>query len=98
MPEILANRKLVGATTVSSTLHISSLMNIPVFVTGGIGGVHRNAAQTFDISADLTEMGQTVRSHESGVAVVCAGAKSVLDIGLTLEFLETQGVTVATLQ
>ncbi|CAO3627522.1 unnamed protein product [Cunninghamella echinulata] len=64
---------------------------IPVFVTGGIGGVHRGADQSFDISADLTELGKTP------VAVVCAGVKSILDIEKTLEVLETQGVTVATI-
>lgn len=64
------------------------LLGISIFVTGGIGGVHRGAPETFDISADLTELGRTP------VCVVCAGAKSILDIGLTLENLETNGVTV----
>ena len=69
-------------------MFIASLAGIKVFATGGIGGVHRGAETTMDISADLTELGRTP------VAVVCAGAKSVLDIGLTLEYLETQGVPV----
>jgi pseudouridine-5'-phosphate glycosidase len=66
----------------------AALANIPVFVTGGIGGVHRGAETSFDISADLQELAQT------SVAVVCAGAKSILDLGLTLEYLETHGVPV----
>jgi pseudouridine-5'-phosphate glycosidase len=77
-----------GATTVATTMIISDMANIKVFVTGGIGGVHRDAQETFDISADLTELANT------NVAVVCAGAKSILDIGLTLEYLETHGVPV----
>jgi pseudouridine-5'-phosphate glycosidase len=77
-----------GATTVASTMVIAALAGIRVFATGGIGGVHRGAAQTFDISADLQELARTP------VAVVCAGAKSILDLGLTLEYLETQGVPV----
>jgi pseudouridylate synthase len=77
-----------GATTVAATMIIAALAGIRVFATGGIGGVHRNAQQTFDISADLQELAQTP------VAVVCAGAKSILDLGLTLEYLETQGVPV----
>lgn len=77
-----------GATTVASTMVIASLGKIHIFATGGIGGVHRGAPETFDISADLLELGQT------DVAVVCAGVKSILDIGLTLEYLETQGVPV----
>lgn len=77
-----------GATTVASTMIISALAGIKVFATGGIGGVHRGAETTMDISADLEELGMT------NVAVVCAGAKSILDIGLTLEFLETKGVPV----
>jgi pseudouridine-5'-phosphate glycosidase len=87
LPFILA-KELNGATTVASTMIIASLAGIKVFVTGGIGGVHRNAQETFDISADLTELANT------NVAVVCAGAKSILDIGLTLEYLETHGVPV----
>ena len=79
---------LHGATTVAATMICAKLAGIEVFVTGGIGGVHRGAEHTMDISADLTELAQT------NVAVVCAGAKSILDIGLTLEYLETQGVPV----
>ncbi len=77
-----------GATTVATTMLISNLVGIKIFVTGGIGGVHRNAQTTFDISADLMELANT------NVGVVCAGVKSILDIGLTLEYLETQGVPV----
>jgi pseudouridine-5'-phosphate glycosidase len=77
-----------GATTVAATMRLASLAGISVFVTGGIGGVHRGAQQTFDTSADLTELATT------NVAVVCAGVKSILDIGLTLETLETLGVPV----
>ena len=79
---------LDGATTVASTMIIANLAGIKVFATGGIGGVHRGAQETFDISADLQELAQT------NVAVICAGAKSILDIGLTLEYLETYGVPV----
>ncbi len=77
-----------GATTVASTMIIADMAGIPIFATGGIGGVHRGAQETFDISADLMELAST------NVAVVCAGAKSILDIGLTLEVLETHGVPV----
>ncbi len=77
-----------GATTVAATMIIARLAGIPVFATGGIGGVHRGATQTMDISADLQELAKT------NVAVVCAGAKSILDLELTLEYLETQGVPV----
>lgn len=77
-----------GATTVASTMVIAAMAGISVFATGGIGGVHRNAQQSFDVSADLQELAQTP------VAVVCAGAKSILDLGLTLEYLETHGVPV----
>ncbi|TNF28214.1 MAG: pseudouridine-5'-phosphate glycosidase [Deltaproteobacteria bacterium] len=77
-----------GATTVSSTMFFAQKAGIKVFATGGIGGVHRGASKSFDISADLTELGKT------NVAVVCSGVKSILDIGLTLEYLETQGVPV----
>ncbi len=77
-----------GATTVAATMICAELAGIEVFVTGGIGGVHRGAEHTMDISADLTELAQT------NVAVICAGAKSILDIGLTLEYLETHGVPV----
>ncbi len=87
LPALVA-LKQDGATTVASTMIIAALAGIKVFVTGGIGGVHRGAQETFDISADLTELANT------SVAVVCAGAKSILDIGLTLEVLETQGVPV----
>ncbi|KAI9591626.1 Indigoidine synthase A like protein-domain-containing protein [Syncephalis fuscata] len=79
-----------AATTIASTMVIAHRAGIPVFVTGGIGGVHYGAEQTMDISADLTELGRTP------VAVVCGGAKSILDLEKTLEYLETQGVTVAT--
>lgn len=84
----IVSKKLDGATTVASTMIIAALAGIKVFATGGIGGVHRGAAETFDISADLEELAHT------NVAVVCAGAKSILDIGLTLEYLETHGVPV----
>lgn len=81
-------KQLDGATTVASTMIIANLSNIRIFATGGIGGVHRNATTTMDISADLEELATT------NVAVVCAGAKSILDLGLTLEFLETKGVPI----
>ena len=84
IPFIVA-KGLTGATTVASTMIIAAMAGIKVFATGGIGGVHRGAQETFDISADLQEFAKT------DVAVVCAGAKSILDIGLTLEYLETQG-------
>ncbi|MEJ8835372.1 pseudouridine-5'-phosphate glycosidase [Ramlibacter sp. AN1133] len=87
LPAVLASGEL-GATTVAGTMICAALAGIEVFVTGGIGGVHRGAAESFDISADLQELAKT------SVAVVCAGAKSVLDIGLTLEYLETHGVPV----
>ena len=87
IPFILA-KGLDGATTVASTMIIADLAGIKVFATGGIGGAHRGAQTTMDISADLQELAHT------NVAVVCAGAKSILDIGLTLEYLETQGVPV----
>jgi len=77
-----------GATTVSATMYIASLAKIPIFATGGIGGVHRGAETTMDISADLEELAMT------NVAVISAGAKSILDLGLTLEYLETKGVPV----
>jgi pseudouridine-5'-phosphate glycosidase len=79
---------VLGATTVAATMICAQLAGIEVFVTGGIGGVHRGASESFDISADLQELAR------SSVAVVCAGAKSILDIGLTLEYLETHGVPV----
>jgi pseudouridine-5'-phosphate glycosidase len=87
LPAVLASGEL-GATTVAGTMICAALAGIEVFVTGGIGGVHRGAAQSFDISADLQELAKT------SVAVVCAGAKSILDLGLTLEYLETHGVPV----
>lgn len=87
LPFILS-KELNGATTVASTMIIANLAGIKVFVTGGIGGVHRGAGKTFDISADLQELART------NVAVVCAGAKAILDLGLTLEYLETFGVPV----
>ena len=77
-----------GATTVTTTMMIAHMAGIKVFATGGIGGVHRGAETTMDISADLEELAQTP------VMVVCAGAKSILDLGLTLEYLETKGVPV----
>lgn len=89
LPFVLS-KKLTGATTVASTMRIASLAGIKIFVTGGIGGVHREAENTMDISADLIEMAQT------SVAVISAGVKSILDIGLTLEYLETHGVPVVT--
>ena len=85
---VIAAEKLSAATTVSATMICAELSGIKIFATGGIGGVHRNASNTFDISADLTELAQT------NVAVVSAGVKSILDIGLTLEYLETLGVPV----
>ncbi|MCO4838207.1 MAG: pseudouridine-5'-phosphate glycosidase [Oceanospirillaceae bacterium] len=87
MPFIVAQQQ-DGATTVASTMIIAGMAGIKVFATGGIGGVHRNAQTTMDISADLQELANT------SVAVVCAGVKSILDIGLTLEYLETHGVPV----
>lgn len=87
LPVLLA-RGEDGATTVTTTMIIASLAGIKVFATGGIGGVHRGAQQTFDISADLEELAQTQ------VMVICAGAKSILDLGLTLEYLETKGVPI----
>jgi pseudouridylate synthase len=85
---LVAARKGSAGTTVAATMFIAELAGIEIFATGGIGGVHRGAEETFDISADLVELSRT------RVAVVCAGAKSILDIGKTLEFLETQGVAV----
>ncbi len=84
----LCARKLDGATTVTTTMMIAHMAGIQVFATGGIGGVHRGAETTMDISADLEELSKTP------VMVVCAGAKSILDLGLTLEYLETHGVPV----
>lgn len=87
IPVVLAKQSQ-GATTVSATMIIAQMAGIPVFATGGIGGVHRGAPTSMDISADLQELART------NVAVVCAGAKSILDLGLTLEYLETYGVPV----
>lgn len=85
---MLVARKADGATTVTTTMIGAALAGIRVFATGGVGGVHRGAETTMDISADLEELAQTQ------VLVVCAGAKSILDLGLTLEYLETKGVPV----
>ena len=87
LPALVA-RGADGATTVTTTMIIAHMAGISVFATGGIGGVHRGAEKTMDISADLQELANTP------VCVVCAGAKSILDLGLTLEYLETQGVPV----
>lgn len=87
LPQIIATKKL-GATTVATTMICAELVDIKIFVTGGIGGVHKGAETTMDISADLEELAQT------DVAVICAGAKSILDLPLTLEYLETKGVPV----
>ena len=87
LPALVA-RKADGATTVATTMIIAHMAGINIFATGGIGGVHRGAEVTMDISADLEELAQTP------VMVVCAGAKSILDLGLTLEYLETKGVPV----
>ena len=85
---VLVARGADGATTVATTMIIAHLAGIQVFATGGVGGVHRGAETTMDISADLEELGRTP------VMVVCAGAKAILDLGLTLEYLETKGVPV----
>lgn len=90
MPYVIS-RNLYGATTVAATMRIAAMAGIKIFVTGGIGGVHRGAETSMDISADLTEMAHT------SVAVVSAGVKSILDIGLTLEYLETMGIPVVTI-
>ena len=87
LPMIVA-KGLDGATTVATTMIISAMAGIPIFATGGIGGVHRGAQKTFDISADLEELASTP------VTVICAGAKAILDLPLTLEYLETKGVPV----
>lgn len=87
IPMLLA-RGMDGATTVAGTMILAAMAGIKVFATGGIGGVHRGAETTMDVSADLEELAQT------SVAVVCAGAKSILDIGLTREYLETKGVVI----
>lgn len=85
---IVVAKKAYGATTVSATMIIAKMAGIPIFVTGGIGGVHRGAETTFDVSRDLRELG------EVDVTVVCSGAKAILDIPKTLEYLETEGVSV----
>lgn len=87
LPVIMA-KKLWGATTVATTMILAAYAGIEIFVTGGIGGVHKGAPETFDISADLQELAKT------NVTVVCAGAKAILDLPLTLEYLETYGVPV----
>lgn len=85
---VVMSKKLWGATTVATTMIFAAKAGVEVFVTGGVGGVHRGAQQTFDISADLQELAHT------NVTVVCAGAKAILDLPLTLEYLETFGVPV----
>ncbi|MBS1640028.1 MAG: pseudouridine-5'-phosphate glycosidase [Bacteroidetes bacterium] len=90
MPYVVS-QKIYGATTVAATMRIASMAGIKIFATGGIGGVHRDAENTMDISADLTEMENT------NVAIISAGVKSILDIGLTLEYLETKGIPVITI-
>ncbi|MDD5361455.1 MAG: pseudouridine-5'-phosphate glycosidase [Ignavibacteria bacterium] len=85
---VMVSKKLNAATTVAATMICANLASLKIFATGGIGGVHRNARETYDISADLTELSKT------NIAVVSAGVKSILDIGLTLEYLETLGVPV----
>lgn len=90
MPYVIS-KSLYGATTVAATMRIAAMAGIQIFVTGGIGGVHRGAEKSMDISADLTEMEHT------NVAVISAGVKSILDIGLTLEYLETKGIPVVTM-
>lgn len=87
LPMVYA-KKLWGATTVAATMILAAQAGIEVFVTGGIGGVHRDATKTFDISADLEELAKT------NVTVICAGCKSILDLPLTMEYLETKGVPV----
>ncbi len=87
IPTIIA-KKEDGATTVAATMIVAAMAGIDIFATGGVGGVHRNAQTTFDISADLDEFTKT------GVLVVCAGAKAILDLPLTMEYLETKGVNV----
>lgn len=85
---VIASKGIDGATTVATTMIIAAMAGIKIFATGGIGGVHRGAETTMDISADLEELAMTP------VLVVCAGAKAILDLGLTLEYLETKGVPV----
>ena len=90
LPYVLHN-KYYGSTTVAATMFISSLVGIKIFVTGGIGGVHRDVMDTLDISADLIQLSNT------NVTVICAGVKTILDIPKTLEYLETHGVSITTL-
>ncbi len=85
---VVLSKKMDGATTVATTMMIANMAGVKIFATGGIGGVHRGAEATMDISADLEELASTP------VMVVCAGAKAILDLGLTLEYLETKGVPV----
>ena len=85
---VVVSKGLDGATTVAATMRFAAMAGVKIFATGGIGGVHRGAETTFDISADLEELART------DVNVICAGAKSILDLGLTLEYLETKGVEV----
>ncbi|MCI5631517.1 MAG: pseudouridine-5'-phosphate glycosidase [Bacilli bacterium] len=87
LPLVIASKKW-GATTVSATMILAQKANIEFFVTGGIGGAHRKANETFDVSADLDELGKT------DVTVICAGPKAILDLNLTMEYLETKGVPV----
>ena len=84
----VVSKKKTGSTTVSATMLIAKMAGIEVFATGGIGGVHKNGNETFDISRDLEELGNT------DITIICAGPKAILDIGLTLEYLETKGVEV----
>lgn len=88
---IVVSKKMLGATTVAATMRIATMAGIKIFATGGTGGVHRGAETSMDVSADLTEMEHT------SVAIVSAGVKSILDIGLTLEYLETKGIPVVTI-
>lgn len=87
LPFVISNKE-DGATTVAGTMIVASMAGIRIFVTGGIGGVHRGAGESFDVSADLEELKNT------DVVVVCAGVKSILDIGATLEYMETSGIPV----
>ena len=88
---IVVSKKMLGATTVAATMRIATMAGIKIFATGGTGGVHRGAETSMEVSADLTEMEHT------SVAIVSAGVKSILDIGLTLEYLETKGIPVVTI-
>lgn len=91
IPYVMATKKF-GGTTIASTMILSQLAGIKVFATGGLGGVHKGGESTLDISADLDELSKT------NVAVVCSGPKAILDVGLTMEYLETKGVPVATIR